>query len=530
MATAIFFLALGLYVVVGALVARRVKNSDDFYIMSGRGSTVLIVGTLAATYLSAVTLLGIAGISYAEGPLVLSTTGSFGAWVGTLLAVVYVGRKMKALGCRTMPDFFRDRFGSRAVTAIATLIMIVGLLGYGVIQLIGAGLVLSEVTGISFPVMIAVFVAALLVFAALGGMFGVVVTDTLMFFTMLAVSVIIAPWIMAQVGFADMRNLSESYPGYWTLAGTEGRSFGFTLSQFLVWVLFFTCTPALVSRVFPAKNDFVILKAAVIGIFLVPFMQIPVFLAASAMRVIRPGIEQTDRVMIVAFLEHAPAFLGGVGLAALMAAIMSTASTLFVLAGFGLSRDLYENLRSEGISERHRMVVSRVAQVIIGVVVAVVAIAQPAAIYWISIYAGAIFAVGWLPTVIAGLEWRRMNARAAITSMVIGVVSFVGITELVNREIISLPLFLDPLMVAFTISVVSLVAVALLTQPREHETEYFKEIETSSASAMTIKSVLSRPNGLAELKREYRSIYAIAVSFAVFSVIIWGYFFINLGL
>jgi sodium/pantothenate symporter len=48
------------------------------------------------------------------------------------------------------------------------------------------------------------------------------------------------------------------------------------------------------------------------------------------------------------------------------AAIMSTASTPFVLAGFGLSRDLYENLRSEDISDRHRLIVSRIAQVDLG--------------------------------------------------------------------------------------------------------------------------------------------------------------------
>lgn len=530
METTIFFLALALYVAVGILVARRIKNSDDFFIMGARGSTVLIVGTLAATYLSAVTLLGISGLSYEQGPLVITATASFGAWLGTLLAVVYVGRRMKALGCRTMPDFFQNRFQNRAVTAVASLIMIVGLLGYGVIQLIGAGLVLSEVTGITFPVMIGVFVLALLVFTALGGMYGVVVTDTLMFFTMLAVAVIIAPWIMAQVGFGDMRALSESFPGYWTIAGTEGMPLTFSLAQFLVWILFFTCTPALVSRVFPARNDFVILKAAVIGIFLVPFMQIPVFLAASAMRVLEPGIEETDRVMIVAFVEYVPAALGGVGLAALMAAIMSTASTLFVLAGFGLSRDLYENLRSGQISERHRMIVSRTAQVIIALVVGAIAIAQPAAIYWISVWAGAIFAVGWLPTVVAGLEWRRMNAKAAMISMLTGVVSYVGITELVNREIVTLPLDLDPLLVAFPLAVIALVVIALLTRPTEKEVEYFGKVKSVSASDITIRDVLSRPDGLAKLKQEYRNIYAIAIFFIVLSVVVWGYFFVNLGL
>ena len=46
---------------------------------------------------------------------------------GTLVAIVYAGRKLKALGCRTLPGLFRNRFRRRAVTTVATRIMIVGL-------------------------------------------------------------------------------------------------------------------------------------------------------------------------------------------------------------------------------------------------------------------------------------------------------------------------------------------------------------------------------------------------------------------
>ena len=525
----IFFAVLALYVVVGIVVARKVKDSEDFLVMGERGSTLMIVGTLAATYLSAVTLLGISGISYAEGPLVIATTGSFGAWIGTLLAVLYVGRKLKALGCRTLPDFFRSRFDNRIVTTLAAVIMIVGLLGYGVIQLIGAGLVLGEITGMPFPVIIMVFVLVLLVFSALGGMYGVVVTDTLMFFTMLAVAAVVSPWIISQAGFSDMKALSDSLPGYWTVAGAQGRPLSFTVSQFLVWITFFTCTPALVSRVFPAKNDFVLLKAAGIGVFLVAFMQIPVFLAASAMQVLQPAIEPTDRVMVVAFLEHVPALLGGVGLAALMAAIMSTASTLFVLAGFGLSRDLYENLKRGEISEKHRMIASRLAQVMIGLVVAAIAIARPAAIYWIAIYAGAIFGVGWLPTVVAGLEWRRMNHKAALASMIVGVLSYISVSEIVVRQIISLPSFLDPLMVSLVLAILALLVVALLTQPNATETEYFQVIKSTSASSKTIETILAQPDGLRELKREYRNVQIIMATLVAFSFGISGYLLVKLA-
>lgn len=522
MTVTVFVMSIAIYVLAGLCVSRRVQSSDDFFVMGEKASTLLIVGTLAATYLSAVTMLGIAGISYAEGPLVIAATGAFGAWIGTILAVLYVGRKLKALGCRTMPDFFRDRFQSKAVTVTATIIMIVGLLGYGVIQLIGAGLILSEMMGISFEYVILIFVAALLVFSALGGMYGVVVTDTLMFFSMLAVSLIVAPYLIAQVGFADMKTLSDKLPGYWTIAGANSRPVSFSVSQFFVWVIFFTCTPALVSRVFPAKNDFVLLKAGLIGVFLVALMQIPVFLAATAMQVVQPGIEPTDRVMIVAFLDHLPPVLGGIGLAALMAAIMSTASTLFILAGFGLSRDLYENLRLEPISEKHRLFVGRLAQMFIAIIVALIAISRPIAIYWISVFAGAIFGVGWLPTIIAGLEWKRMNHKAALVSMLVGVVSFIGLKEATRKEWISLPAILDPLMVAFLVGAVSLIMTALLTRPTEGELAYFQKMKSFSPSAKTLADFKNHPEGMTALAQEYQNVLRLIAGLIIMAAIIWG--------
>ncbi|WP_242155686.1 sodium:solute symporter family protein [Aestuariivivens sediminis] len=530
MTITIFIISIVVYVLAGIFIARKVKNSDDFFVMGERGSTLLIVGTLAATYLSAVTLLGISGISYAEGPLVIAATGSFGAWIGTLLAIIYVGRNMKALGCKTMPDFFRERFRNKTVTSLATIIMIIGLLGYGVIQLIGAGLLIEELTGINFALIIIIFVIALLAFSLYGGMYGVVVTDTIMFFIMIAVSAIVAPWLIHKAGFTEMKSLSNTLEGYWTLAGTQNRPLSFTFSQFLVWIVFFTCTPALVSRVFPAKNDFVILKSTLIGVFLAAFMQIPIFLAASGMQVIQPGIEQTDSVMIIAFLEHVPSVLGGIGLAALMAAIMSTTSTLFVIAGFGLSRDLYQNLKKETISEKKLMKVNRIAQLIIGAIVAGIAISRPAAIYWISIYAGALFGVGWLPSVIAGLEWKRMNHKAAITSMVLGVLSFICITELEKINLITLPNLLDPLMMAFLISVVSLIFVALITKPNNNEVQYYYIIKNTKPSGSTIKHFLARENGLSELKKECLNVKTLIAVVVLLAFALWGFLFYKLGL
>ncbi len=258
------------------------------------------------------------------------------------------------------------------------ILMVIGLLGYGIIQLIGAGLVLAEIIDIPFPVIIVAFTLALLVFCSLSGMYGVVYTDTMMFFTMLAIAFVIAPMLIDDAGFEAMRGLSEKLPGFWTLGGANDRPLGWSISQFLVWILFFACTPALVSRVFPAKNDFVILKVAVIGVFFAPAMQLLVFLAAGAMQVLEPGIEPADRAMVVGFMEHTnPLWQASVW--QLMASIMSTASTLFVLTGFALARDLYEKLFDRQVSERRGVMLGRISQALVAIIVCVVAISRPAA-------------------------------------------------------------------------------------------------------------------------------------------------------
>lgn len=71
----VFFIVLIIYVIIGLIVTKFVKNQDDFYVMGERGSTLLIVGTLSATAVSSVTLMGIAGQAYSEGPLVISALG-----------------------------------------------------------------------------------------------------------------------------------------------------------------------------------------------------------------------------------------------------------------------------------------------------------------------------------------------------------------------------------------------------------------------------------------------------------------------
>src|SRR5699024_8960321 len=133
------------------------------------------------------------------------------------------------------------------------------------------------------------------------------------------------------------------------------------------------------------------------------------------------------------------------------------------------SRDLYERFIAKDLTEKQSIFAGRVAQVIVSFIVAVIAIMRPSAIYWISIYAGSIFAVGWLPTIVAGFEWKRMNSKAAVVSMVMGVASFIILGELIRGEILIVPEGVDELMIALVISVISLIITAAFSKPNNYE-------------------------------------------------------------
>lgn len=525
----VFFSILILYVIIGLVVTRFVKNQADFFVMGQRAPTILIVGTLAATAVSSVTLMGIAGQAYAEGPLVVPTLGSFGAWLGMLISIFYFGRKMRAMKIQTVPEFFEKRFNSAPVSIVATIIMIIGLLGYGVVDFIGAGLILSELTGISFSTMIILFTVTIMVFTVLGGMFGVIVSDTVMLITMLAVSVLIIPIIIGIAGFEPIKNLSETFPGYLTLGGIENRPISFSISQFLLWILFFSVMPAHISRLFPAKNDFVLLKAGLYTALIFPILQIPIFIGAAAMKVLNPNIANIDNVMIVGFMEYLSSPTAGIAIAGIMAAIISTASTIFILIGFALSRDLLERYVFKGLNDRQGLLLARLAQIFIAIVACVIAIIRPAAIYWISIYAGAFFAVGWFPTLFASLVWRRMNSKAAMASMITGIGTFVILGELIRIEFIKIPYGIDELMIAFVLAVITLIIVAFNTKPNEHELLAIDNIQNLEPNKETIEQFLSKPNGLAKIKSQYNRLIITGIVLTVLSIAVWTFFIFKLA-
>lgn len=524
----IFWIFLLLYIGAGIYVSKYIKKSKDFYVMSNRGTTLLITGTLLASYMSASTFLGIAGITYTNGPPIFLIV--FTSWLGMCMAALYTGRRLRSLGCETMPDFLEMRFGG-SVRIVGTIIMIVGLVGYGLVQLMGAGLVLSAITGLSYEAMIITFIVVLLIFGLLGGMWAVIVTDTMMCVTFVIATLIIAPVGIAKSGGLQIitETLYNENPLYWSAGGAVLQApIGWTIGQMVLWVLFMTAAPWLATRTLSAKNDFVVMKATIWSILLSTVMVTVFYLGVFAVRALNPSITPPDQVLVWMSQNLVNPILGGIGIAGIMAAILSTSSTIFIYAGFALSKDLYERSIKRTLSDKEKLSNARIGQIIIAVIMLVLGLTQPVSIYWIGAWAGALFAVSWLPVLVAGFHWKNVSKTGVISSMIGGATSYILLYQLTNSwALFQMPLGIDPVIVSVVLSFFLLYVGSKLRRADEFYQKKFASINSIPLNQDTLDQFSSQR---LELVKQYKSTKRLAIASSIFAVIFFGYLIIQIAL
>lgn len=99
------------YIIIGLVISRSVKTSNDFFVAGRRAPTALLIGSLVASYCGTGLYFGDAGESFGGifSPLIM-----LGAMltVGYVLGGVFFGRYLRRSECNTIPEFFAQRFNS----------------------------------------------------------------------------------------------------------------------------------------------------------------------------------------------------------------------------------------------------------------------------------------------------------------------------------------------------------------------------------------------------------------------------------
>lgn len=464
---------LALVLVVGAWSARRTRTSRDFFI-AGQALGLIVTGlaTTSAAF-SGFVFLGGPGLTYRIGTASLFIVLSVG-FTSALLCWV-VGKRLRLLAevreVYTVPDAIAARYGGRAAAAIAALAVLIGTVAYLGAQLRALGVLIEAIFGTrelvgegSLGVAVAVGVALVLGYAVAGGMVAGVYTDLVQGVLMMGAGVAVFYYaLQAGGGLSRMVADVAASPDFGTRfldpLGTvpPATAFGFLL-VFSVGVLgqpqmlhkFYMLRDPLALRWLPLVIG--VSQSLCVLIWLGVGLAVPALVARGEM----PPLELADRAATEFLLGFTPEIVAGLAFTGVLAAIMSTADSFVNLGSAALVRDLP---RALGRPLANELAWGRAAVAGVAVASAAVAYLYGDLIALLGTFAFGTFAAALAPALAVGLNWRRVTRRAAIASMVTGIVLNVGLELLGDRL---LPAGVLPSAVAITASFTVLFAVTWL--------------------------------------------------------------------
>nr|WP_300311826.1 sodium:solute symporter family protein [Halomonas sp.] len=470
------------YLLVGNYAGRKVQGLDDYYVAGRRAPTLLIVGTLVASFLSTNAFLAETGFAYdgyAFLMLALVAVNTSGYVIGAL----FFGRFVRRSKSLTIPEFFSRRFHSKAMQRLAGVTTVIGLTAYLLAVTQGGSILISDVAEIPYGLALILVWLGYMLFTLYSGSRGVVLTDTIMFLLFTLVSIIALPYLLGEDGswfstLADLANF-EPKPGiiawhglsgegaYWA-SGRESLIWALVLGA--SWSLVLAVSPWQTSRYLMARSEHVVMRSACISGLVLAILYVVLMFGGAAINLVNPEITPSERAMVWAAMNMMPTFLGTLLIAGIMAAALSSCSTFLSLIGFSVSNDI---LRTSKQDEQKSLRLSRLIMLCAASISLLLAYFQPPAVMWITYFAGTLFASSWGPVAFASIWSRNVSAPAAFIGMATGFVVNIAAKLLDQAGIVSLPVYLDPFILGFVANLACLVVVSSLTTPHPAAQAYF---------------------------------------------------------
>ncbi|HJG81454.1 MAG TPA: sodium:solute symporter family protein, partial [Brevibacterium senegalense] len=219
-------------------------------------------------------------------------------------------------------------------------------------------------------------------------------------------------------------------------------------------------------RLFSARSAAVARGSAIgAGLLLLAFAFFPVVGGMSA-HVLFPDLENTSSALPTLISEVLPVGIAAVIVAAILAAVMSTADSLLIAGSTHVTNDFYQEIMGrdpQGDSPR-TLRVARVWTLLLGIAALVFALTVPGIITVLSL-AYTMYASGVFVPVMGGLLWKRATREGALAAIiagsagglagVFGLLDYGGVPEVV---------------VGGACSLIAFVIVSLLTRPEPAET------------------------------------------------------------
>lgn len=506
------FIAIVAFVTIGVFAGRKVKNVNDYYVAGRRAPTILIVGSLIASFLSTGAFLGDTGEVYGGFFMGIVIVGILQS-SGYIYGAGFFGKYVRRSKVNTVPEYFAKRFKSKRLRVLASLTLIFAVTAYMLSAMQGVSTLMSTITGFDYRICVVIAWFAFTIFTVYSGSMGVLLTDTIMFLIFLLAAIIAIPFVTAEAGgwFEAIKALANSTtrPGIisWTnnldyLYPSGIENLIWALVYGIVWAIVVMVSPWQTSRYLMAKNEHVVMRSAVWASMGVATVTTALYFVAAFIYKINPNIESGSTAMIWAAMNCMPKIVGVIMLAGILSAGISSASTFLSLIGSSLTNDVFTKRKDD--SEKSTLRISRIGMGVASIVVLLLAYFNPPQIFWIMYFGGTVIAASWGVVAICSVWNKKMSELGAFLGMLLGFIGCVVPKTVSALAKITLPIYLDSFFIGIVLSVIGIIVGNVL---KPANSEVVSEYNTLHVVPEGEKSVV-------DLKKTH-SLYKVYILFGI---------------
>ena len=477
------------------------STSEDFYLGGRKLGPIVTAMSTEASDMSAYLLMGVPGLAFFCGVAEAGWT-AIGLSLGTYLNWLIVAKRLRRYSAKvnaiTVPDFLAARFrdNTKLIETLGAIVIIIFFVPYTASGFSACGKLFNSLFGFDYMPSMILSAIVIVAYCTAGGFMAASITSLIQGIVMtFALIVVLIFGINSVGGWSNVVANASQVTGYLDFFASSniltGRTgdYGFiTIVSTLAWGLGSFGMPHVLIHFMAIESDEKLsFSRRVASVWVVISLGVAIiigivgFAMAKLGALALPESQSAAENMIVnvagllSKVGILPAIIGGVIIAGILAATMSTADAQLLAAASGVTHNLVNDVFGIKLDDKKSMLIARLTVIGVAVLGVIFAGDPTSSIFRVVSFAWAGFGATFGPIMIFALFWKRTNKYGAIAGMISGAVMIFVWKFLVAP--LGGVFAIYELLPAFIISCVFIVVVSLVTAaPEKAIVEEFESI------------------------------------------------------
>ncbi|MEN6462388.1 MAG: sodium:solute symporter family protein, partial [Syntrophomonas sp.] len=397
------------------------KSADDFLVAGRRLGPFMVAGTLAATQVGGGSTMGVAQNAY-------GTWGLSSAWYIICMSIAfviiaYVAPHLRRSQEKTVPEYFRWRYG-KGSGLLTSIIMIPPEIGDAVVQFTATGILMSVLTGWSFMFCLILSTLVILLYAYIGGLYSVTMTDVIQWVIIVIGLIVCIPFALHAVGGWNVvvTNVPKA-----SLDPIKGIGWGTIVSLIIMYVASFLVGQETIQKIYSCRDEKVAKQASLLcsGMYLF-FAFIPAILGLICLAAVNTGVisgaaieaNGTRYVLPTLGMVVLPKVILGFLAAALASATMSSASSDLLGAASMWANDIYKQYVNKNATDKDIVNQAKWSLLVFGLIGLLIATMNIENLITLLMFCFTLKSAGTIFPYVVGHFWDRASKAGSYLSII----------------------------------------------------------------------------------------------------------------